>query len=205
MFKKRLDVRLIQTKNKLSKLSAKPTFETFKIFNEDLVGVEMRQAKVKLCKPIYCGMCILDLSKYAMYDFYYNYLKQKYQNKLQLQMTDTDNLLFYCETEDIYRDMSENIELFDTPDFPEHHYLHTTQNKKVLGKMKDETNAIPICEFTGLRAKAYSFIVGSKEGKKAKGVSRATVQKDLRFNMYKQTLTDETAYSTMSTIRSQSH
>ena len=71
--------------------------------------------------------------------------------------------------------------------------------------MKDETNAIPIREFIGLRAKAYSFIVGSKEDKKAKGVSRATVQKDLRFDMYKQTLTDETAYSTMSTIRSHSH
>lgn len=163
--KKRLDVRLIQTKTKLSKLSAKPTF---KIVNEDLVGVEMRQAKVKLCKPIYCGMCILDLSKYAMYDFYYNYLKQKYQNKLQLQMTDTDSLLFYCETEDIYRDMSENLELFDTSDFPEHHYLHTTQNKKVLGKMKDETNANPIREFVGLRAKAYSFVAGSKEEKKQK-------------------------------------
>ena len=204
--KKRVDVRLVQTENRLKKLTAKPTFKSFKIFNEDLIGVELKQAKVKLCKPIYCGMCILDLSKYAMYDFYYNVLKTKYQEKMELLMTDTDSLLFCCETENIYKDMAENMDLFDTSDYPMDHFLYSSKNKKELGKMKDETNGTPIREFVGLRSKAYSFVVGSKEEKRAKGVSKATVKKDLRFEMYKRTLFNETVqYSSMYSIRSHSH
>ena len=121
------------------------------VFSEDLVAVELRRAKVKLFKPSYSGMCILDLSKHAMYDFYYNYLKQKYQDKLQLQMTDTDSLLFWCQTDDIYKDMSENPLYFDTSDYPKDHFLYSSLNKKKVGLMKDETCSIPIREFVGIR------------------------------------------------------
>lgn len=100
------------------------------IFNEDLVAVELYKAKVNLFKPIYCGMCILDLSKCLMYDFWYNYIKKKYENSTQLQMTDTDSVLFSFETKDIYEDMKAAMDYFDTSGYPETHMLHSERDKK---------------------------------------------------------------------------
>ena len=77
-----------------------------------------------------------------MYDFWYNFIKKKYGDAAELQLTDTDSLLFYCETEDIYQDISSSRDLFDTSDYPEEHPLYSNRNKKVLGKMKDETKGI---------------------------------------------------------------
>ena len=85
-----------------------------------------------------------------MYDFWYGYIKKKYGDRAQLQMTDTDSLLFYCKTDNIYEDMMQSMELFDTSDYSENHPLHRNQNKKALGKMKDEGNGQPISEFVGL-------------------------------------------------------
>lgn len=204
--RKHVDVTLVQTKKKLQKLTRKSTFKTCKIFSEDLVAVELSRAKVKLFKPSYSGMCILDISKLAMYDFYYNYLKQLYRDKLQLQMTDTDSLLFYCETENIYDDMKERLDLFDTSDYPKDHFLHSNENKKVLGKMKDEMNGKPIHYMCALRPKMYAFVCDGKEEKKAKGIAKVTVKKDLRFETYKQTLFQESKVrSSMCLIRSHSH
>ena len=198
--RKHVDVRLVQTKKKLLKLSAKSTFKACKIFNEDLVGVQLSRVQVKMCKPGYCGMCILDLSKLAMYE------KRKYGQKVQLQMTDTDSLLFFCETDNIYEDMMQDQDLFDLSDYPKDHPLYCDKNKKVLGKMKDECGAVPIRDFVGLRSKMYSFRCGEKEEKRAKGIAKATVKKDLRFEDYKNTLSEESQKrSAMTIIRSHSH
>ena len=141
-----------------------------------------------------------------MYDFWYNYIKKKYKNSAQLQMTDTDSLLFSCETEDIYNDMKASMDYFDTSDYPKEHALHSDINKKVLGKMKDETNGKPISEFVGLRSKMYSFLCDEKEEKRAKGIAKATVKKDLKHVNYKDTLFNETSMvSSMSTLRSHKH
>lgn len=112
------NIELVHTEERLLKVSAKPTYKNTTIFNEDLVAVELYKAKVDLFKPIYCGMSILDLSKCLMSDFWYNYIKKKYEHSAKLQMTDTDSLLFSCETEDIYRDMASSVEFFDTSDYP---------------------------------------------------------------------------------------
>lgn len=96
-------------------------------------------------------MTVLDLSKHTMYDFYYNHLKKLYGEKVQLQMTDTDSFLFYCETEDLFQDMFKYSHLFDTSDFPKNHFLHSDINKKVMGKMKSETNEKCISEYCGLK------------------------------------------------------
>ena len=110
--RKHVDIRLVQSKKRLQKLSSKPTFKGCTVFSENLVAVEMSRVKVKLFKPSYSGMCILDLSKKAMYEFHYLYLKAKYKNDMKLLMYNTDSLLYWCQTEDIYRDMSENLTLF---------------------------------------------------------------------------------------------
>ena len=87
----RVDVKLVNTKEKLRKLAAKPNFKGRKIFNENLVSVHMKKTSLTMNKPIYLGMCILDLSKTIMYDFHYNYIKLKYGDKAKLLFTDTDS------------------------------------------------------------------------------------------------------------------
>ena len=75
--RKRVDVRLVTDDKKLLKLTAKPTYVSSKIFNENLVAVHKIKETLTLNRPAYVGMCILDLSKTLMYDFHYNYIKQK--------------------------------------------------------------------------------------------------------------------------------
>ena len=85
-------------------MAAKPTNVSSKIFNENLVAVHKIKETLTLKRPVYVGMCILDLSKTLMYDFHYNYIKQKYDSKAKLLFTDTDSLTYEIETNDVYQD-----------------------------------------------------------------------------------------------------
>ena len=189
----RVDVRLVNTKEKLRKLVAKPNFKSRKIFNENLVSVHMSKTSLLMNKPIYLGMCILDLSKIIMYDFHYNYIKSKYADKAKLLFTDTDSLMYEIETEDFYKDISGDVkDRFDTSDYPENHPsgIPTGENKKVLGMMKDEVAGKIIKEFVGLRSKLYSFVMDDGgETKKCKGIKKQVVESSIRHEHYKTCLT----------------
>ena len=80
--RKRVDVRLATDENKLLKIAAKLTYVSSKNFNENLVVVHKIKETLTLNRPAYVGMCILYLSKTLMYDFHYNYIKNKYGNKI---------------------------------------------------------------------------------------------------------------------------
>jgi hypothetical protein len=84
--------------------------------------------------------------------------------------------------------MQANSDMYDTSDFPPDHFLHSNENKKVIGKFKDETNGDPILEFVGLRAKMYSMRMKSSEKNVAKGVSKAVIRNKLTFDKYKESL-----------------
>ena len=177
----RVDVKLVNTEEKLKKLVAKPNLKSPpKIFSENLISVHMKKTSLTMNKPVYLGMCILDLSKTIMYDFHYNYIKSKYGDKAKLLFSDTDSLMCEIQTEDFYKDISGDVkDRFDTSDYPENHPsgIPTGINKKVLGKMKDEAAGKIIKEFVGLRAKLYSFIMddGGEEIKKCKGIKKQVV------------------------------
>ena len=96
--RKGVDVRLVTDQNKLSKLASKATFVNSKILNEDLVGVRRIKETLRLNRPAYVGLCILDLSKTLMYDFHHNYIKEKYGSRAKLLFTDTDSLCHEMET-----------------------------------------------------------------------------------------------------------
>ena len=96
--RKRVDVRLVTTKEKLLKLTSKPTYVSSKIFNENLVAVHKIKETLLMNRPAFVGACILDLSKTFMYDFHYNYIKSKYGDKAKLLFTDTDSLTYEIET-----------------------------------------------------------------------------------------------------------
>ena len=133
----------------------------------------MHKSRLLLNKPVYTGMTILDKSKILMYDFFYNHLKKQYGEKCELLYTDTDSLLLKIETEDVYKDIKENENFYDTSNYPKEHPLHSTVNKKVLGKMKDECEGIPISEYVGLRSKMYSVM---QEGKSEQRIEK--IKKD---------------------------
>ena len=89
---------------KNEKFSAKPHFDHCNIFSEDLVAIHMKLTRLVFYKPVYLGMCILDLSKTLMYDLHYiNYIKPKYGDKAKLLFTDTDSLMYEIQTEDFIR------------------------------------------------------------------------------------------------------
>ena len=137
----RVDVKLVNDRDRDNeKLAAMPNFRNLNIFCKELVAVHMKKTSLTMNKPIYLGMCILDLSKTIMYDFHYNYIKPKYGDKGKLLFTDTDSLMYEIETEDFYKDISEDVkDRFDTRGYPHNHPsgIPTGCNKKVLGMFKD--------------------------------------------------------------------
>jgi hypothetical protein len=158
--------------------------------NDSLCGVMRKKAIVKLDKCIAVGMCVLDMSKVLMYDYHYNTIKKQYGDRSKLLFTDTDSLTYEIKTDDIYADMKKDKNTYDFSDYPKDHHsgLFSDANKKVIGKFKDEANGEIICEFVGLRAKMYSFTTDGYESKKAKGVKRAVVKNELKFDDYKRSL-----------------
>ena len=205
--RKRVDVRLITDGKKLLKMSSKPTFVCSKIFNENLVAVHKIKEVLTLNRPAYVGMCILDLSKTLMYDFHYNYIKQKYGDKAKLLFTDTDSLTYEIQTEDIYQDFWNDKDKFDNSDYPESSQYFSKANKKVIGKFKDEAAGVPICEFVGLRSKMYSYIKDNqKVGKTAKGIKKNIIKNNIKHEDYKEVLfNNKQIHHTMKTIRSSKH
>ena len=205
--RKRVDVRLVTSKEKLLKLASKPTYVSSKIFNENLVAVHKIKETLTLNRPAHVGMCILDLSKTLMYDFHYNYIKQKYDNKAKLLFTDTDSLTYEIQTDDVYANFWSDEDRFDNSDYNKESPFYNTANKKVIGKFKDEACGVPITEFVGLRSKMYSYMKDNeKGGKTAKGIKKNVIKNDLTHENYKAVLfNNEQMQHTMKTIRSSNH
>ena len=116
---KRVDVRLVTNEKKLDKLTSKATYVSSKIFNENLMAVHKVKETLTLNMLAYVGMCILDLSKMLMYDFHYNYIRKKYNNRARLLFTDTDSLTYKIAAEDVYKDFWNDKDMFDNSDYPE--------------------------------------------------------------------------------------
>ena len=191
--RKHRDIKLVKTDKKRHKLVSEPNFHTMKLTDDNLAIIEMKKVKVKMNKPIYLGISILDISKITMYEFWYDYIKNKYGEKASLCYTDTDSFIINVKTEDFYKDISENvIERFDTSNYIHDRPLPIGINKKVLGLMKDELGGGIITEFVALRPKAYSYKAEDNvELKKAKGTKKCIINKMLNFNDYKNCLFDK--------------
>ena len=121
--------------------------------------------------------------------------------------TDTDSLLLEIETDDVYKDIETNKNLYDTSNYPEEHPLYSNANKMVLGKMKDECAGISIAECVCLRPKMYSILkADEKNVKEAKGVKKSVVKKRIMHEMYKETLFGtEQLWHGMNILRSEGH
>ena len=190
--RKHRDIKLVKSDKKRNKLVSEPNFHTMKLIDNNLAIIEMKKVKVKINKPIYLGLSILDISKITMYEFLYDYVKIKYQDKARLCFMDTDSFVVNIKTKDFYKDISQDVnKRFDTSNYTFDRPLPTGINKKVIGLMKDELGGDIITKFVALRPKAYSHVTNNFiEMKKAKGTKKCVVNKMLRFGDYKKCLFD---------------
>ena len=188
------------------KLLAKPNLNSVTIFSENFAAIQLNRDKIILDRPIYIGFTVLEYSKQHLYQFHYDFIKNKYKENAQLCYTDTDSLLYLINTEDFYQDMNENIMKYDTSNFsPDNPYQIRQLNAKIPGLFKDEMGGDVITEFTGLRAKLYCIKSVKTQIKKVKGISKS-VTKHLELSDYNETLKNNTNIRRkMNLIRSIKH
>ena len=157
--RKHRDIKLVTTNKKRSKLVSEPNYHTMDYISKDLSIIEMKKMRVKMNKPIYLGLSILDISKMLMYELWYDYMKPKYGNDVKLCYMDTDSFVMNIKTEDFYKDIANNVEKrFDTSNYEVDRALPTGKNKKVIGLMKEKIRRKDYYGIRHLKAKSlYIF------------------------------------------------
>ena len=206
--RKHRDIKLVTTDKKRNKLVSKPNYYTMNYISKDLSIIEMNETKVKMNKPIYLGLSILEISKLLMYEFWYDYMKPKYGNNVKLCYMNTDSFIMNIKTEDFYKDIANDVgKRFDTLNYEVNRPLPTGKNKKVIGLMKDELGGKIITKFVTLRPKSYSYLTDDcKEDKKAKGTKKCVIKIMIKFNDYKNCLLkDEVILKSQQIFRSKGH
>ena len=88
--RKRINVRFVNNEKDFLKHTSRPTHVTHKLFDKDFAAIHQIKTVLMLYKPIYVGFTVLELSKWMMYDFHYNFIKKNFNAELLL--TDTDSL-----------------------------------------------------------------------------------------------------------------
>ena len=114
----------------------------------------MKKIKVKMNKPVYLGLSVLEISKTLIYEFWYGYIKPKYQDNAKLCYIDTDSVVINIKTEDFHEAIADHVKKrFDTSNYEVNRPLPTGKNKKVIGLVKDELGGKIMTEFAALRPK----------------------------------------------------
>ena len=109
------DIKLVTTDKRRSILASEPNYHSSKRISKDLMIMEMKKVEVKMNKPIYLGQAILDISKTVMYEFWYDYIKPKYEDNVKLCYMDTDSFVMNINTEDFFKYIADDVESwFDT-------------------------------------------------------------------------------------------
>ena len=151
--------------------------------------IEIKKARVKMNEPLYLGMSILDISKTLMYEFWYEYINPKYEDRANLCYIDTNTFIIYIKTEDFFEDISNDVEgWFDTSNYDKNDKrpLPIGKNKKVPGLFKDELGGKIIAEFVGLRPKTFAYLMDDgSEHKKGKGTKSCVIKQKNMFENYK--------------------
>ena len=180
--RKRINVRFVNNKKDFLKYTSRPTYITHKLFNKNFAAIHTIKPVLILNKPIYVGFTVLDLSKWLMYDFHYNFIKKNVSAKLLF--TDADSLTSEIKSEDVYKDFYKWKDLFDFSNYSKDSTFYDDTNKTVIGKMKDEYGGAIIDQFIGLKSKMNSIKkINGSESSTTKGVNIAT-----DFNEFKDVL-----------------
>ena len=133
--RKRPNVRFVNNKKDFLKYTSRPTYVTHKLFNKNFAAIHEIKPALILNKLIYVGLTVLDLSKWVMYYFHYNFTKKNFN--AELLFTDTDSLTYEIESKNIYEEFYKWKDLFDFSNYSKDSTFFDNINKKVIGKMKD--------------------------------------------------------------------
>ena len=167
------NIKLVTSDKRRKRLVSKPNYHSHNNFSDHLMAIEMKKTRVKMAKPLYLGMSILDISKILMYEFWYDYINPKYRDRAKLCYTDTDSFIINIKTEDIFNDAEK---WFDTSNYDKNDKrpLPTGKNEKVPGLFKDELGGKIMVEVVALRPKAYAYLMDDgSDHKKAKGTKKS--------------------------------
>jgi len=229
----RKDVQLTTNDKKKQKLANSPWYKNYKLLVSNkiddkecgLFAIEMDKKNVIMNKPIAVGIAVLAWSKAIMYDMYYDVVKKKYGDNVRMHYTDTDSMFLSIETEDLYKDIAEDLEFakyFDFKKYSDEHDLFNKfgnkeellkikkENKDVFGKFKDEAEGKQIKECCFIRSKMYSYEKeNGNEVQRLKGIPKVAM-KDIRHKRYKECLLseendDRLQEATYHSIESKSH
>ena len=108
-------IRLVISEKLRKQFVSEPNDHSCKKISDYLMAIKMKKTRVKMNKPLYPGMSILDISKMPMYKFWYDYFKPKYGDRAKLCYTDTDSFIINIITEDFFQDIFNDVEKwFDT-------------------------------------------------------------------------------------------
>ena len=151
--RKKINVQLVNNAKDFLKYTSRPTHITHNIFDKNLAAIH--EIKPVLMLTIYPGFTVLELSKWLMYDFHYNFIKKKFDTKLLF--TDIGSLTYEIKSENVYENFFKHKRLFDFSNCTKDSKLFNETNKKVIGKMKGEFGGVIVDEFVGLRSKIYSI------------------------------------------------
>ena len=125
----RTDVKLVNNEKDYLKCTSKPSYTLHKIIENDLVAIRKSKVILTLKKRAYIKMCVLELSTVLIYEFHYDYIKNKYGNKSRLLFTDTDSLMYEIKTEDVFEHFSSNKEMLDLSNYSTKSKYYNDSNK----------------------------------------------------------------------------
>ena len=153
--RKRINVRLESNEKDFLKYTSRPTYVTHKLFDEEYAAIHETKPVLMLNKPIYVGFTVLELSKWMMYDFHYNFMKKNFN--AELLFADTDSLTYEIKSENVCEECFKWKDLFEFSNCSKDSKIFDDTNKKVIAKMKGEYGGVIIDGFVGFKSKMYSI------------------------------------------------
>ena len=160
--RKHRGIKLVTTNKRRNQLVSESNYHTTKCFSENLLAIKMKKVKLKMNKPVYLGLSILEISKTLMYEFWSNYIKPKYQQNAKTAVLFILKLKMFMKILQMMLKKDLIHQIIKS--------LSTGKNKRVIGLMKDELRGKIVTEFAALKPKTYSFLMDDgNNDKKAKG------------------------------------
>ena len=161
--RKHRNIKHVTTEKIRNCLVSEPNYYSTEVFTENLRATKMKKTQIFINKPVYLGLSRLELSKIVMYEFWYDYVKPKYEEKAKLYYIDTGSSIVYTKTDDVYKGNAKDAETrFDTSNYELDRPSLKRKNKKAIALMQDELGGKVIKEFDGLRSKTYSYLIDNK-------------------------------------------
>ena len=177
------DTKLVTTERRRNYLVSEPNCHNTKLFTEHLLAIEMKKTEILINKAVYLGLSILKLSKILMYEFWYDYVKQKHGEKAKMCYIDIDSFIVYIKRYWYCKDIAKDVEnRFDTSNYEWGRLLPKGKNKKVIRSMKDKLGGKIMTKVVGLRSKTYSYLKDDgSEDKKVKGTKKCVIKRKRKF------------------------